>query len=943
MVLPAQRGNGVSHPVSESLGFAEALYARYLQDAGNVPAGWRDYFARLDSAQASPPSSRPRPWSAPRIVSGNRVVREAVYTGSQGEALESAGYQTQVNQLVRNYRVRGHIIAQLDPLERSPPCPPELELGSYGFDKRDLERPVRSIAFHGKDVHTLGELITRLREAYCGSIALQYMHIDDLAIRHWLQDRMESTAHRLSLTASAQRRMLTRLTNAVIFEEFIRRKYVGAKTFSLEGCESLIPLLDQALEKASQQGVREVVIGMAHRGRLNVLANVVGKSPREIFQEFEDNEHERYFGRGDVRYHLGYSGDRTLGDDVRLHLSLCFNPSHLEFVNPVVIGRVRAKQERLPESKRGRCMALMVHGDAAFAGEGIVQETLNLSQLPAYSTGGTLHVMVNNQIGFTTSPAEGRSSTYATEVARMLQVPIFHVNGEDPEAVAQVVNLAMDYRHTFHRDVFVDMFGYRRLGHNETDEPSFTQPLLYRSIAGRKPVRDGYLDHLLKLGDISRDEAEQIAQRQRDEFEQELSAARRPDTRRPRRRTRGIWIRGAYQGGRERDVPDGSTAVQSQRLTNLLAALTRLPEGFHLHRKLKRVLGTRRAMGQGKAPIDWSTAEALALATLATEGFRIRLTGQDTARGTFSQRHAVLHDQETGETITPLQHLAPNQAPVTVANSPLSEAGALGFEYGYSMDCPDGLVLWEAQFGDFANAAQVIIDQFIAGAEDKWQRLSGLVLLLPHGFEGQGPEHSSARLERFLTLAAEDNFQVVFPSSPVQFFHCLRRQALRPWRKPLIVLTPKGLLRHRAFVSALDEFCTGGFRRLIPRGRLHTGVNRVLMATGKMSFELARHQDDHAAENRAPLLHLEQLYPLPRKELEAALQNLTDGTPVTWVQEEPENMGAWRYLRAELGEQLFGRFPLSRISRCPSASPATGSSAAHKKEQQQLLKQALEA
>jgi 2-oxoglutarate dehydrogenase E1 component len=943
MERPGQRSNGSSELDIGSLGFVEDLYVRYLRDAGSVTGDWREYFGSLEAGDMTLASSRARTWTAPRIVSGNRVIREAVYAGEEGKALESAEYQDQVNLLVRNYRVRGHIIAQLDPLERPQPRPPELELRFYGFDEHDLDRRVYCIDFHATNVRTLGDLIACLRDTYCRSIAVQYMHIDDLAIRRWLQERMELSRNRLKLSAEEQRRMLTRLTNAVIFEEFIRKKYVGAKTFSLEGCESLIPLLDLALEKASHQGVREVVIGMAHRGRLNVLTNVVGKSPRAVFEEFEDVEHERYFGRGDVRYHLGYSGDRVLPDDTRMHLSLCFNPSHLEFVDSVVLGRVRAKQERLPEARRGRCMALIVHGDAAFAGEGIVQETLNLSQLPAYTTGGTLHVIVNNQIGFTTSPEEGRASRYATEVARMLQVPIFHVNGEDPEAVAQAVSLAMDYRHAFKRDVFVEMFGYRRWGHNETDEPSFTQPLLYRSIARRKPVREGYLDHLLQFGDISRDEAESIARRQRAEFERELSAARDQGFRRPPRRTRGIWIRGAYKGGEESDVPEVATAVQPERITNLLAALTRVPDGFRLHPKLKRILDARRAMGRGEVRMDWATAEALALATLATEGVRIRLTGQDTARGTFSQRHAVLHDQETGETYTPLQNLAQDQAPVTVANSPLSEAGVLGFEYGYSLDCPDGLVLWEAQFGDFANAAQVIIDQFIASAEDKWQRLSGLVLLLPHGFEGQGPEHSSARLERFLDLAAEDNFQVVFPSSPVQLFHCLRRQALRLWRKPLIVLTPKGLLRHRAFVSDLSEFGVGGFRRVITRGRLGHGVSRVLMATGKMGFELERHPKDQAEQEQMPLVYLEQLYPLPRKELEAALDGLEDGTSVIWVQEEPENMGAWRYLRAELGERLLGRLPFSCVCRRSSASPATGSLAAHKVEQQQLLKKALEA
>ena len=603
---------------------------------------------------------------------------------------------------------------------------------------------------------------------------------------------MESSQNRLQVSRDEQLRILTRLTDAVVFEEFLRTKFLGAKTFSLEGCETLLPLLDLAIEKSGHQGVKNIVIGMGHRGRLNVLAHIVGKESCEIFREFADTDPKLWPERGDVKYHLGHSGDWTMSDGRKIHLSLCFNPSHLEFVNPVVLGRVRAHQDRLGDRDCRQVLGILIHGDAAFAGEGVVQETLNMSKLSGYSVGGTLHVIVNNQIGFTTPPSEGRSTTYATDVARMLQVPIFHVNGEDPEAVAQVVQLAMDFRAEFQSDVFIDMYGYRRLGHNETDEPTFTQPVLYRKIAERPNVREGYLEHLLGLENVSREEADKILAERHAKLEQQLEAARAGQCEAiPERHN--VWR--DYIGGRE-PAGEPDTGVETKQLSALLQKLTELPAGFQLHPKLERMLAARREMADGKIPLDWSAAEALALATLTTADVRIRLTGQDTGRGTFSHRHAILHDQTDGHTFMPLQHLAPEQAPVEIFNSPLCETGALGFEYGYSLDCPKSLVLWEAQFGDFVNAAQVIIDQFITSAETKWHRLSGLVLLLPHGFEGMGPEHSSARLERFLTLAAEDNIQIVQPTTPAQFFHVLRRQAIRNWRKPLIVFTPKSLLRH---------------------------------------------------------------------------------------------------------------------------------------------------
>jgi 2-oxoglutarate dehydrogenase E1 component len=795
---------------------------------------------------------------------------------------------------------------------------------------------------------TVRQIYEHLRDTYCRSIGVQYMHIDTFDIRRWLQDRMEQTRNRLQLSRAEQIRIFSRLTDAVAFEEFIRRKFVGAKSFSLEGCESLIPLLDLAIEKASEQGVKEIVFGMAHRGRLNVLANIIGKSPRQIFREFADDP-KLFRGHGDVKYHLGYSNEWTTVSGAKVHLSLCFNPSHLEFVNGVAMGRVRAKLDRTArhrgpdqtaERGAGDCMCLLIHGDASFAGQGIVQETLNMSQLPGYTVGGTIHVIVNNQIGFTTSPSEARSSAYPTDVAKMLQIPIFHVNGEDPEAVAQVVRLAMEFRETFHRDVVIDMFGYRRLGHNEGDEPSFTQPTLYRAIESRKSVREGYLDHLLQLGGLSREEADDIARRRHEALEQELTQSQAESFRPVDEKPVGAWVRGHYTSGPEKSAEDAATGVKAEWLSKLLLAQTQLPADFHPHPKIKKFLEGRRKMAVGEQPLDWSAAEALALATLSAEGYRVRLSGQDCRRGTFSHRHAALYDYEDGHPYIPLQRLGEGCGPVDIFNSPLSEAGVLGFDYGYSLDCPDGLVMWEAQFGDFFNGAQVIIDQFIASAEDKWNRWSGITLLLPHGFEGQGPEHSSARMERFLALAAQDNLQIAVPTTPAQYFHCLRRQVVRKWRKPLVVFTPKSLLREPRAVSSLHDCAEGAFQRILPDATIDPKkVRRVLMCSGKIYYELEQQREALKRDDIA-ILRLEQLYPLPDQALQQALAPYAAGVPVTWVQEEPENMGAWRYLRVRFGDRLPGDHPMTGLRRPASASPATGSAKIHKRDQKYLVTQA---
>jgi 2-oxoglutarate dehydrogenase E1 component len=930
--------NGENHaPGVANLAFVEGLYEDYLRDPATVPQDWRDYFATLAETEFRFPKPRFGPSFRPASLFNPPQIYRTKAPHRLGDR-ETAAMQDRVYLLTRLYRVRGHRIAQVDPLGLPRPIPPELTPEFFGFSESDMDLPVYSETFQYDGPLTLGKLLERLRNTYCRSIGVQYMHIDDLSVRRWLQRRMEATENHLQLSRAEQLRILTRLTDAVTFEEFIRKKFPGAKTFSLDGSESLIPLLDLAIEKAGEQGIREIVFGMAHRGRLNVLANIVGKSARQIFREYADTDWKSQSGHGDVKYHLGHSTDWVTSHGHKIHLSLCFNPSHLEFVNPVALGRIRAKQDRVGDAERKQGMALLIHGDAAFAGEGIVQETLNLSQLPAYRVGGTLHVVVNNQIGFTTSPEEARSSPYATDIGRMLQIPIFHVNGEDPEAVAQVVRLSMDFRREFSRDVIINMYGYRRLGHNEGDEPAFTQPVLYRAIANRKSVREGYLEHLLKLGEVTRDEADTIAAKRRELLERELSEAQSAKAAAPDQ-LRGLWAK--YTGGPE-PTPEGpKTRVSHEQLSAWLQVQTTLPQGFHPHPKIKKVLQARQQMAEGGAPLDWSAAESLAFASLAAQGVRVRLSGQDSARGTFSQRHAVLHDYQDGHAYVPLEHVVPNQAPVEIYNSPLSEAGVLGFEYGYSLDYPDGLVLWEAQFGDFVNAAQPIIDQFIASAEEKWQRLSGLVLLLPHGFEGQGPEHSSARLERFLMLAVDDNLQIVYPTTPAQYFHCLRRQVLRPWLKPLVVMTPKSLLRHPKVVSTLEECAQESFQRILPdvSSTVPGDIRRILLCTGKVYYDLADYREQ-SGRNEVALLRLEQLYPLKRETLKAALKPFPEGIPIFWVQEEPANMGAWTYLSVEFGDRLLDCFPFAGITRAASASPAAGSARRHKQEQADLVARA---
>lgn len=906
-----------------SLDYIDDLYVRYIQDPSSVSDVWRKYFEEFSLASQS--ESLYQEPSNGSVVTG----------GDAPDALWLARMQERVDQLVREYRVRGHLMAKIDPLGLNRKGPPELDPQSHGLTEEDMRRPFTSPTIEHANGRTVGDIIEKLRTTYCRSIGAQFMHVDNRNIRDWLQRRMESTENRLALSREVQTRIYTKLADATIFEEFVRKKYSTAKTFSLEGAESLIPLLDRALEKAGQHGIKGLVLAMAHRGRLNVLANIMGKRPQSIFWSFDDPKPEMFRGGGDVKYHMGYSSDWTTSTGQTIHISLCFNPSHLEFVNPVALGRCRAKQDRTGDITRNEHMTILIHGDAAFIGEGVVQETLNLSELPGYRTGGTLHIVLNNQIGFTTEPEESRSSTYASDIAKMLQIPIFHVNGEDPEAVAQVVNLAMDFRNEFEKDVVIDMYAYRRLGHNEGDEPRYTQPLMYAAIDAKKPVRESYLEHLLSMNELTRQEADAIAEVRHNRLSKEFELAKTEPFVHDLTSLTGIWS--GYFGGPEPADEKITTGIPKGVASDLLVKACSVPADFKPHRKLTRILEDRRSAAAGNSSLDWASAEAIAFASLVMEGHPVRLTGQDCERGTFSQRHSVLHDEKDNRKYMPLAHLSPNQAKIEIVNSPLSEAAVLGFEYGYSLDCPEGLIAWEAQFGDFSNVAQCVIDQFIASAEDKWKRLSRLVMLLPHGFEGQGPEHCSARLERFLLMTAEHNVIVAQPSTPAQYFHLLRRQVKSKWSKPLIVMTPKSLLRNKLCVSSLDDIETGSFQKIIADDRpAGTPTSRVILSSGKAYYDLLQERT-RLQRNDVALVRIEQFYPLESAKIMETLAEYADGTPVYWYQDEPNNMGAWQFVKINWGDTIDTRFKLRRIARAESASPSTGSAKAHALEEQDLL------
>jgi 2-oxoglutarate dehydrogenase E1 component len=857
--------------------------------------------------------------------------------------LHIADKHARVLRLIHAYRARGHRIAQSDPLGGQSTYFPELDPAHYGFTNENLDEPFIAGDLPGGSVQTLRQILTRLGKTYCGPVGIEYTHVQDPGRKAWLRELMEEGQNHPNLDDGERRRILEKLAAAELFESFLHTKFLGQKRFSLEGGESLIPLLDHIVEHAPAFGIREVVFGMAHRGRLNVLANILGKSFEAIFSEFEDSpDVDAPFGSGDVKYHKGFSTDRRVEAGDRIHLTLTSNPSHLEAVDPVVEGRAKAKQVRSGDVDGETIVPVIIHGDAAFAGQGIVAETLNLSQLAGYCTGGTIHVIVNNQIGYTTTPAEARSTLYCTDVAKMIQVPIFHVNGDHPEAVIHVTKLAMAYRQRFGDDVVIDLVCYRRHGHNEGDEPAFTQPRLYRKIREKKSVEKIYREKLVEGGRLSLEEADRIERQRQEALQEALTSihSRPPGPDEPYE-PRGPWT------GFSRLRPDESveTAVSPERLAEIAAGTARVPSYFHVHKKLQAILDGRARSVADDSGIDWGLGEALAFGSLLLEGTPVRLSGQDSSRGTFAHRHAVLVDQDSGEEYAPLDHLSDNQARFEVYDSLLSEAAVLGFEYGYSLADPSTLVLWEAQFGDFVNGAQVIIDQFISSAHVKWGRMSGLVMLLPHGYEGQGPEHSSARVERFLQTCAEDSIQVVNCSTPAQFFHVLRRQMRRAYRAPLVIFTPKSLLRHPKAASRVRDFTEGRFRRVIDdpiAAERAVDVRRVIACTGKVYYDLVEERARRFAgrEHEVAILRVEQLYPWPEEELSAIYARYERAERRIWAQEEPRNMGAWTFVRDRLQSIVGDKSRLDCAARPEAASPAVGSPRVHRAQLTALLDEA---
>jgi 2-oxoglutarate dehydrogenase E1 component len=916
-----------------NVAFLAGLYARYLKDKNSVDPGWAAYFAELqDDPSALAQEITGASWTphAEPEVAPRPVAPKA---GAVDEA--SIHDSLRALMLIRSFRVRGHLEANLDPLGlMQRPANPELDPATYGFSEADYDRPLFIAGVLGLEWTTLREIVSLARQIYCGTLGIEFMHIQDREERYWLQDRIESGADWPD--AAGQREILHSLTLAEGFEKFLQVKYTGTKRFGLEGGESLIPAIDEVLKASAAQGVREVVFGMAHRGRLNVLTNFLGKKFTALFSEFQGNSAnpDDVQGSGDVKYHLGTSTDREVGGKT-VHLSLTSNPSHLEAVNPVVLGKTRAKQDQRGDAEHRQVMGLLIHGDAAMAGQGLVAECFALECLKGYHTGGTMHLVINNQIGFTTLPEQSRSGPYSTDVAKMVQAPIFHVNGDDPDAVVRASRLAAEFRHEFQKDVVVDIVCYRRQGHNEGDEPAFTQPIMYKAIRERATTRELYAQALAAAGTVSAAEAEAMVAEFQQRLETDFAAATgyKPN--------KADWLEGKWAGfaASPAESRTEATAVEADALQIVGKALVATPDGFDVNPKILRQLKGKEEMFASGQGIDWATGEALAFGTLLLEGHRVRLSGQDCGRGTFSQRHAVLYDQQSETRYVSLNHIAGQQAPFEVLDSPLSEAAVLGFEYGYALAEPRALVLWEGQFGDFANGAQVIIDQFISSGESKWLRMCGLVMLLPHGYEGQGPEHSSARLERYLQLCAEDNMQVANCTTPANYFHILRRQLKRNFRKPLVLMTPKSLLRHKLAVSALRDFTEANFQPVIGEAKTLKDVKRVVLCSGKVYYDLLEARQAKGVKDVA-LVRVEQLYPFPDKELAAELAKFPKAE-VVWCQEEPENMGAWTHVDRRIEAVLNdGRRPVY-VGRPAAASPATGLAKRHAAEQMRLVEGAL--
>ncbi len=925
-------------PNTGNTGYIETLYEAYLADRECVDGAWQGYFDALSHAHTEAARDRPHMAIRQRYREAAQRKMPAV-GGGQADALTHAK-QVAVLQLINAYRFLGHRQAALDPLKQyeRPPVP-DLDLGYHSLTDADLDTLFNTGSLYASNELPLRDILDIIQTTYCGSIGAEYMHINETRVKRWIQQRLESCHGQKSFSDAQKKRILKHLIAATVFEEYLHTRYPGQKRFSLEGGESLIPLLDMLVQSASAEGVKEMVIGMGHRGRLNVLVNTIGKNPAELFEVFEGKNLDDA-GSGDVKYHLGYSSDLETASGI-IRLVLAFNPSHLEIVGPVVEGSARARQDRRKDHTRSEVLPVLLHGDAAFSGQGVVMETLNLSQTRGYSTGGTIHIIVNNQIGFTTSdPLDSRSTLYCTDVAKMIQAPIFHVNGDDPEAVALITQLALDYRMEFNRDVVIDLVCFRKNGHSETDEPETTQPIMYQHIRQHPGVRYLYTERLIKEGVITEPDAGKLAA----DYIASLDNNEKVSCKHAAKINTQFLIDYTPYFGTRWDS-EVRTAIDRETIERLSARITTVPEDYTLHKSVARIINNRVKMGRGEASLDWGFTEAMAYASLLEAGYVVRVSGQDSGRGTFFHRHAVVLNQTNGNTCLPLQHVSNNQADFLVINSLLSEEAVLAFEYGYSSASPESLVIWEAQFGDFANVAQVVFDQFISSCEAKWGRHCGLVVLLPHGFDGQGPEHSSARLERFLQLCAEENMQVCVPSTAAQMFHLLRRQMLRPYRKPLIVMSPKSLLRRKLACSPLTALTEGKFQLVIDEidDLEAAAVTRLLLCTGKVYYDLLEARREQQMHNVA-IARIEQLFPFPREAVKAIIARYTHCKEIVWVQEEPKNQGSWYYLqsRGTLVGCIDNHHTLGYCGRFYSASPAAGYMAKHQAEQQQLVADALQ-
>ena len=951
--------------------FVESMYENYQEDPSSVDESWRQYFDALEAGISSAAHTRPS-WARsdwpPRPeddlftgLDASDMIIERQRKGAKGGNLSQEDVRAatldsiRALMMVRTYRVRGHLIADLDPLGlEDRPLHPELEPATYGFGPEDMDRPIFMDRVLGLETATIREILKILKRTYCGNVGVEFMHINDPEEKSWIQHRIEGRDKEIHFTDRGKIAILKKLVEAEQFEKFLGKKYTGTKRFGLDGGESLVPALEAVMKTGGQHGIQEIILGMPHRGRLNILANVMAKPYRAIFHEFHGGSYkpDDVQGSGDVKYHLGTSSDREFdGNDI--HLSLTANPSHLEAVNPVVLGKTRAKQTARGDIERKEVLSLLLHGDAAFAGQGIISECFGFSGVPGYNTGGTIHFIVNNQIGFTTSPQFSRSSPYPSDVAKMVQAPIFHINGDDPEAVVFATKIATEFRQRFKRDVVIDMICYRRFGHNEGDEPSFTQPLMYAAIKNQKTVVTKYVDRLISEGLITEAAFTEMENDFTSMLEEEFEAGRNYEV------DKADWFEGKWSGmGRPHDDHEqrrADTGVSLEAFHEVGKALTYVPEHFHAHRTLKRTLNNKDTMFEEGVGFDWATGEALAFGALLKDGFNVRLSGQDCGRGTFSQRHSVFVDQKTEERYIPLNHLD-DSGEFTVLDSPLSEYGVMGFEYGYSLAEPNTLTLWEGQFGDFANGAQIMIDQFISSGEAKWLRASGLVLLLPHGYEGQGPEHSSARVERYLQSCAEDNWQVVNCTTPANYFHVLRRQLHRDFRKPLVIMTPKSLLRHKKCVSSTADFGPGSqFHRLLwDDAQLGTGsklklnadskIKRVILCSGKVYYDLLEERDKRKQKDTY-ILRLEQIYPFPEGAMAKELSRFKNAETVVWCQEEPENMGGWHFVDRRIEKTLVSSdHKVARpiyVGRAESAATATGLASKHTEQQTALVDKAL--